>query len=74
MMDHGFAERLKALRARRNFTVTELATVSGVQRETITRLESAERNPRWDVAIRLARALAVKLDDFVGDREAANAA
>ncbi len=69
-----FGKQLKVLRERRNFSMLELARASGVARETIWRLEAGQRKPTWDVLLNLRKALSVKLDDFVGDVEAAQAA
>ena len=67
-----FGDKLREVRESRNFTITELHQASGIPRETITRLEANERNPRWDVVQKLAKALAVRLDAFVGDLSAAD--
>ncbi len=69
-----FGKHLKTLRQRRNFSMSELSRAAEVPRETISRLEAGKRYPTWLVLLRLAKALSVKLDEFVGDREAASVA
>ena len=69
-----FKDKLKTYREARNFTVAELARASDVPRETIHRLESGERGPSWRVVQRLAKALGVRVDDFVEDRQPAELA
>lgn len=59
-----FGARLKRLREHRGLTQQALATQAGVPYMTIYRAETAgtNRQPRLDVAARLARALGVSLD------------
>jgi len=60
-----FGDKLKEFREMRHFTIADLSRATDIPWETIKRLENNERNPRWDVVLKLAKALAVKLDDFV---------
>jgi len=69
-----FGEQLKVLREGRNFSMSELSRAAEVPRETISRLEAGKRLPTWPVLLKLAKALSVKLDDFVGETKTASVA
>jgi transcriptional regulator with XRE-family HTH domain len=67
---------LRYLRERRQWTISQLAGLCGVSQPNMSRLESGERQPSWDLLQRLAaafeidhRALLSPLDDT--DAEAA---
>ena len=55
-LDDHIALRLRALRAERNWSLDELAQVSGVSRATLSRLENAEVSPTANVLGRLCAA------------------
>lgn len=55
-IDRRLAERLKALRADRGWSLEELAKASGVSRATLSRLENAEVSPTASVLGRLCAA------------------
>lgn len=61
-----FAEQLKLLRTVKGWSQAELAKRSGVPQATISELETgqAKKGPLLDVAIALADALGVGLDEF----------
>jgi transcriptional regulator with XRE-family HTH domain len=62
-----FGQRLRRLREERGFTPRELARESGVQYETIYRVEHGiHHEPRLRDVIKLARALRVSLDTLAG--------
>jgi len=58
--------RLKRLRKRRGITLTGLATMTGISKSTLSRLESGQRRPSLEVLLPLAQAYRVPLDDLVG--------
>jgi len=58
--------RLRALRARRNVTLTELAETTGISVSTLSRLESGQRRPNLELLLPLAQAHGVPLDELVG--------
>ncbi len=60
------APRLRALRRRREITLTELATASGIPVSTLSRLESGQRRPTLEQVLALAKAHAVSTDELVG--------
>jgi len=58
--------RLRALRAERGTTLTELSEVTGISVSTLSRLESGQRKPTLELLLPLARAHQVQLDELVG--------
>ncbi len=67
-LDHALASvgpRLRALRRRRDLTLTELAARTGVSVSTLSRLESGERRPTLELLLPLAQAHGVTLDELV---------
>ena len=57
--------RQKALRQRRDLTLTELAARTGISTSTLSRLESGGRRPTLELLLPLARAHGVTLDELV---------
>ncbi len=57
--------RLRALRRRRDLTLTELAASTGVAISTLSRLESGERRPTLELLLPLAQVYGVTLDELV---------
>jgi transcriptional regulator with XRE-family HTH domain len=58
--------RLRALRQRRDVTLTELASQTGISVSTLSRLESGQRRPTLELLLPLARAHGVQIDELVG--------
>jgi transcriptional regulator with XRE-family HTH domain len=52
-----FARNVKALRARRGLSQSQVSTRSGIHNTEISRIERGLRDPRMSTLIRLARAL-----------------
>jgi transcriptional regulator with XRE-family HTH domain len=61
--DH-FAARLRELRTAAELTQQELADRAGMHRQSLTKLERAEREPSWGTVQALARALGVDCTAF----------
>jgi transcriptional regulator with XRE-family HTH domain len=57
--------RLKRLRLRREITLTELASGTGISASTLSRLEAGLRRPTLEQLLPLARAYGVTLDELV---------
>src|SRR5690625_511931 len=57
--------RLRALRRRRETTLTELSAATGVSVSTLSRLESGARRPTLELLLPLAKAHGVTLDELV---------
>ncbi|GAA1115329.1 helix-turn-helix domain-containing protein [Nocardiopsis composta] len=57
--------RLRALRRRRETTLTELSAATGISVSTLSRLESGARRPNLELLLPLARAHGVTLDELV---------
>jgi len=64
----GLAQNVKALRAARGFSQAQLAKRAGIPRTTLSLLESGTANPTLDVALRVARALDVHLEELLEAR------
>ncbi|MBX9243509.1 helix-turn-helix transcriptional regulator [Actinotalea ferrariae] len=61
----GVGPRLKALRQRRDVTLAELSTATGISVSTLSRLESGLRRPTLELLLPLAREHGVQLDELV---------
>jgi len=59
-----FASRLQTLRERAGFTQYRLAQLSGVSKQTLSRLEMGTTQPSWDTVQALARGLGVEVGAF----------
>ncbi len=59
-----FICKLKEYRVQCGLTQEELATLVGVRRETIMRLEKAQYNPSLKLAIRIAKAVNTPIDEL----------
>jgi transcriptional regulator with XRE-family HTH domain len=57
--------RLKHLRLRRDITLTDLATETGISASTLSRLEAGLRRPTLEQLLPLARAYGTTLDELV---------
>ncbi|WP_203999672.1 helix-turn-helix domain-containing protein [Virgisporangium aurantiacum] len=60
------AANLRALRADRSMSVVTLASLSGVGRATLTKIEAGHGNPTIDTLYALANALDASLGDLIG--------
>ena len=56
--------RLKVLRAERNWTQGQLAERLGVSRQAVNALETEKHDPSLDLAYRLAAAFGVAVEDI----------
>lgn len=66
----GIGARLRRIRTQRDVTLTELASVTGISKSTLSRLESGQRRPSLEVLLPIAEAFRVPLDELVGAPEA----
>lgn len=60
-----FAKRLKALRLERSFSQEELASLCGIDRTYIGRLERLERNPSLEILQKIADGLGIELTELL---------
>jgi putative transcriptional regulator len=60
-----FATRLQELREEAGLSAYALAQRAGVSRQAISRLESGENQPSWEMVQKLALALTLSTDSFV---------
>ncbi len=58
--------RLRALRQRREVTLSQLSASTGISVSTLSRLESGQRRPTLELLLPLARTHQVPLDELVG--------
>lgn len=56
---------IKKIRLLAGMSQEQLASAAGVSRISIVRYESGERIPDLDVAVRIANALGVKVEDLI---------
>jgi transcriptional regulator with XRE-family HTH domain len=57
--------RLRALRQKRDLTLTQVAETTGISVSTLSRLESGARKPTLELLLPLAEAYQVSLDELV---------
>ena len=57
-----FADRLTHAREKAGLSIVELAAKAGMHRQTLHKLENAERAPSLETAARIAKALGVSVD------------
>lgn len=58
--------RLRAIRRRRETTLAEVATETGISVSTLSRLETGRRRPTLELLLPLAQTYGVPLDELVG--------
>jgi transcriptional regulator with XRE-family HTH domain len=58
--------RLRRLRERRGVTLTALASLTGISKSTLSRLENGERKPSLELLLPLSQAFHLPLDELVG--------
>jgi transcriptional regulator with XRE-family HTH domain len=64
------AERMRALRAQRGWSLERLSELCGVSRSMLSQIERSEANPTVAVALAIATALGISLDDLVAASDA----
>ncbi len=64
--DRGFVSRLREARQAHGLTQAELAEAVGVTRKTVNTIENAVFVPSTVLALKLARALGVRVEDLFG--------
>lgn len=61
--------RLRVLRAERDWTQANLAEKLGVSRQTVNALETEKYDPSLPLAFRIARLFGVKIEDVFSDKD-----
>lgn len=59
--------KLAEIRNKKGMTQTELAEACGITQKAISAIEVERRRPSYEVLIKLAKALNVKVDELIGD-------
>ncbi|TFB98670.1 XRE family transcriptional regulator [Cryobacterium adonitolivorans] len=59
------APRLRRAREKKNVTLAELATATGISKSTLSRLESGQRKPNLELLLPIVAALAVPFEEIV---------
>ena len=67
MKPREFGVRVTQFRERQRLSITQLASLLGVDYMQVSRYEKGQTLPSLDTAIRLAHALQVSLDELTGD-------
>lgn len=55
-------QRIKMLRKEKNLTAAQLANIIGVTQPALTKLENGNSGKRFEILVKLARALGVSID------------
>ncbi len=63
-----FAERLVHIRTTKGITQIELARLAGISPRAVAHYETVGRSPSPEVAVRLAKALKVSIDEIMGHK------
>jgi putative transcriptional regulator len=61
--------RLRVLRAERNWTQAELAIALDVSRQTVNAIETEKYDPSLPLAFRIARLFEQSIEDIFADRD-----
>ncbi len=61
--------RLRRVREQRGLTLTEAATLTGMSKSTLSRLETGQRRPSLELLLPLAQTFRIPWDDLVGAPE-----
>lgn len=64
--------RLKRLRVQRGLSLSNLATLTGISKSTLSRLEVGQRRPSLELLLPIVRAYGVPLDELIGGPEVAD--
>lgn len=65
-LTRNLGRRLKAMRSERGWSLSDLATLSGVSRSMLSEIERERANPTLSVTARLARAFGFTIQELIG--------
>ena len=63
-----FGGRLRALREERGMSLDRMATLTGIEKSSLSKIENAQRVPRYDTFLRLLDALEASPEDLMPKR------
>ncbi len=66
--------RLRVLRAERQWSQADLAETLGVSRQTVNAIETGKYDPSLPLAFKIARIFSLRIEDVFQDDDAAKAA
>ncbi|MDX2238556.1 MAG: helix-turn-helix transcriptional regulator [Hyphomonadaceae bacterium] len=66
--------RLRVLRAERQWSQADLAETLGVSRQTVNAIETGKYDPSLPLAFKIARIFSLRIEDVFQDEDAAKAA
>ena len=61
-------DRLRALRAEKGISLDRMATLTGIEKSSLSKIENAQRIPRYDTFLRLLDALEAPPEDLMPKR------
>lgn len=61
--------KLAEIRNKKGLTQTELAEACGITQKAVSAIEVERRRPSYEVLIKLAKALNVKVDELIGEED-----
>ena len=61
-----FSERLRLLREESNLTVEQLAEKLGTVKQTISKYENGQREPKYEILLKIAEIFNVSIDYLFG--------
>ena len=61
-------DRLRALRAEKGISLDRMATLTGIEKSSLSKIENAQRIPRYDTFLRLLDALEASPEDLMPKR------
>lgn len=64
-MTNPISEGIKRLRSQHKLTQTKLAKLAGIPRATLANMENEQSNPSITLAVKVAQALGVSVDDLI---------
>lgn len=68
-MENKFAERIKELRKEKGWTQAQLASNLGYKRTAITKWETKNKEPEYNILIKISELFGVTIDYLLGNED-----